>query len=187
MIINGSVSSDKTQILIDKFVSLLNSGIDASQILVLVSNSNLKNKFIEDSLSKINIDYFEKLNVHSYFSLVYNTINANWAFLENKNPYPDTKILPNLTGLEVSQFILKDILKTIPFKGYNSKKSLLHQLFRRYSLIVQNDLTDDDVDYRSNNILIAFLHLDSQLLLAFSIHFVLLLPVIHNLYYILIT
>ena len=149
MIIDGSISSAKTQILVEKYVSLLNSGVDASKILVLVSNSNLKNKFVENTLNLTNINCFEKMNVHSYFSLVYNTINDNWAFLENKNPYPDTKILPNLTGLEVSQFILKDIIKTIQFRGYNSKKSLLHQLFRRYSLIVQNDLSDDDVEYRS--------------------------------------
>ena len=150
MIIDGNISSDKTQILVDKFVSLLNSGIDASKILVLVQNSNLKNRFVEKTLTALKINCFEKLNIHSYFSLVYNTINDNWAFLENKNPFPNSKILPNLTGLEISQFILKDILKTIPFKGYNSKKSLLHQLFRRYSLIVQNDLSDNDVDYRAD-------------------------------------
>lgn len=149
MIIEGTISSDKTSILIGKYVSLLNSGIDASKILVLVSNSNLKNKFTEEVLSRADINVYEKLQIHSYFSLVYNTINDNWAFLENKNPFPNPKILPNLTGLEVSQFILKDILKTIPFKGYNSKKSLLHQLFRRYSLIVQNHLSDDEVDYRA--------------------------------------
>lgn len=149
MIIDGSVSSDKTNILINKYSSLLNSGVDASKVLVLVSNSTLKNQFIEKTIEKLSINHFEKLQVHSFFSLVYNSINDNWAYLENKNPYPLPKILPNLTGLEISQFILKDVLKTIPFKGYNSKKSLLHQLFRRYSLIVQNDLSDEEVDYRS--------------------------------------
>ena len=149
MIIEGTISSDKTSILTDKYVSLLNSGVDTSKILVLVSNSNLKNKFTEEVLKNTDINVYEKLQIHSYFSLVYNAISDNWAFLENKNPFPNPKILPNLTGLEVSQFILKDILKTIPFKGYNSKKSLLHQLFRRYSLIVQNHLSDDDVDYRA--------------------------------------
>lgn len=149
MIIDGCLSSDKTEILINKYASLLNSGIDASKILVLVSNSNLKNQFLNKTLEQLRINHFEKLQIHSYFSLVYNTINDNWAFLENKNPYPMPKILPNLTGLEVSQFILKDVLKTIPFKGYNSKKSLLHQLFRRYSLIVQNNLSDEEIDYRS--------------------------------------
>ena len=150
MIIDGSVSSDKTEILIEKYSSLLNSGVDASKVLVLVQNSNLKNKFIDETLKKLNVDCFEKLKIYSFFGLVYNSIIDNWAFIENGNPFKDNpKILPNLAGLEVSQFILKDILKTIPFKGYNSKKSLLHQLFRRYALIVQNNLSDDEVDWRA--------------------------------------
>lgn len=150
MIIDGSVSSDKTEILIEKYSSLLNSGVDASKVLVLVQNSNLKNKFIDETLKKLNVDCFEKLKIYSFFGLVYNSIIDNWAFIENGNPFKDNpKILPNLAGLEVSQFILKDILKTIPFKGYNSKKSLLHQLFRRYALIVQNNLSDDEIDWRA--------------------------------------
>ena len=149
MIIDGTISSGKTEFLIGKYAELLNSGIDASEILVIVQNSNLKNKFVEKTLEKLNIECFEKLQVHSFFSLVYNTICDNWAFIENGNPYDKPSVLPNLAGLEVSQFILNDILKEVPFKGYNSKKSLLHQLFRRYSLIVQNNLTDDDVDWRS--------------------------------------
>ena len=40
-------------------------------------------------------------------------------------------------------------MKEIPFKGYNSKKSLLHQIFRRYSLIVQNNLNDEEIEWRS--------------------------------------
>lgn len=150
MIIDGSVSSDKTNILIEKYASLLNSGVDASKILVLVQNSNLKNKFVNKTLSKLKIDCLEKMKVYSFFGLVYNTIIDNWAFVENGNPFKENpKILPNLAGLEVSQFVLKDVLKTVPFKGYNSKKSLLHQLFRRYSLIVQNNLSDDEVDWRA--------------------------------------
>jgi len=150
LIIDGSISSDKTKLLIEKYVKLLNSGIDASKILVLVQNAGLKNQFINKSLELLSVNSFEHLQVYSFSSLVYNTINDNWAFIENKNPYPNPKIIPNLTGLEVSQFILKDILKKIPFRGYNSKKSLLHQLFRRYSLIVQNNLTDDEVELRTN-------------------------------------
>ena len=64
-------------------------------------------------------------------------------------PSDKSFILPNLVGLEVSQYLLKEILKKIEVKGYNSKKSLLHQIFRRYSLIVQNNLNNDDVRERS--------------------------------------
>ena len=149
MLINADLSSNKTELLVEEYARLLNSGVEASEILVLVPNSSMKYKFIEKTLEKLTIDSIEKLEVHSFFSLVYNTVIDNWAFLENINPYSNPAILPNLAGLEVSQFILKDILKEVPFKGYNSKKSLLHQLFRRYSLIVQNNLSDKDVDERS--------------------------------------
>jgi len=149
VLLEGSLASDKTKMLIEKYSELLNSGISASKILVLVQNSNLKNNFIEKTLDKLKIDVIEKLEIHSFFSLVYNTINDNWAVLESINPYSGTTIIPNLAGLEVSQFLLKDIVREVKFKGYNSKKSLLHQLFRRYSLIVQNNLTDDDVEWRS--------------------------------------
>lgn len=149
MIIEGSISSNKTKILIDKYVELLNSGVPASKILVLVQNSNLKNTFITKTLENLTINVIEKLQVYSFYGLVYNTISENWAFLENSNTYDNPVILPNLAGLEVSQFILKEIIKDIKFKGYNSKKSLLHQLFRRYSLIVQNNLTDEEIEERS--------------------------------------
>ena len=148
LLINGTINSDKTNILIQNYAKLLNSGIPASKILVLVQNSTLKNKFIEETLSFLKTDSLEKLQVYSFFGLVYNTISDNWAFLENHNTFDNPTILPNLAGLEISQFLLKDILKKIPFKGYNSKKSLLHQLFRRYSLIVQNNLSDKEVDER---------------------------------------
>ena len=149
LIIEGTVSSDKTDILVEKYAQLLNSGVPASEILVLVQNSTLKNKFIDKTLSQLKIDAVEKLQVYSFFGLVYNTVVENWAFLESHNKFNNPVILPNMTGLEISQFILKDILKKISFKGYNSKKSLLNQLFRRYSLIVQNNLSDDEIDERS--------------------------------------
>lgn len=149
MLIRGSISSKKTDMLIEQYSKLLNSGVLASEILVIVQNSKLKNKFVESTLNQLTVQAVEKLEVHSFFSLVYNTIIDNWAVLENVNSFPNSEVLPNLAGLEVSQFILKDIIKEVQFKGYNSKKSLLHQLFRRYSLIVQNNLTDDEVEWRS--------------------------------------
>lgn len=149
MIIEGSIESNKTDFLVEKYASLLNSGISSSEILVLVQNSTLKNKFIEKTYEKLTIDCVEKLQVHSFFSLVYNTINDNWAFLEDRNIFDNPVILPNLAGLEVSQFLLKDILKEVPFRGYNSRMSLLQQIFRRYSLIVQNNLSQSEIDKRA--------------------------------------
>ena len=149
MLIEGSLVSDKTEILIEKYVQLLNSGVKGSEVLVLVQNSTLKNKFIGEVFPRLKIDSIENLRVHSFYSLVYNTVADNWAFLEDRNIYDNPVIIPNMAGLEVSQFIMKDILKQIKFKGYNSGVSLLHQMFRRYSLIVQNNLTNSDVEKRA--------------------------------------
>ena len=153
MLIQGPISSEKTQLLTQKYAELLNSGVDSTKILVLLQNSNKKEKFIKETLENLKIETVEKLQIYSFYGLVYNTITDNWAFLENSIKDSNTKILPNLVGLEVSQSLLKDIIKDVKFEGYNSKKSLLHQLFRRYSLIVQNNLTDVDVKKRSEEIL----------------------------------
>ena len=149
MLIEAGIAADKTDFLVEKYAGLLNNGIKASEILVLVQNSTLKNSFIQKTLEKLQIDALEKLQVHSFFSLVYNTVSDNWAFLEDRNIYDNPVILPNLAGLEVSQFILKDILKEVKFRGYNSRQSLLHQIFRRYSLIVQNNLNQKEVNKRA--------------------------------------
>ena len=139
----------REDLLLEKYLELTNQGVLPSEILVLVSNSTLKKKFSERILENIKTDSIEKLNIHSFFSIVYNTISENWCFVENSIPSDKSFILPNLVGLEVSQFLLKDILKEYSVKGYNSKKSLFHQIFRRYSLIVQNNLNNDEVRERS--------------------------------------
>lgn len=149
MFIEGSIVSDKTDILLDNYVRLINSGVQASEILVLVQNSTLKNDFLSKVLERLEVSSLGKPLIHSFFSLVYNTVSDNWAFLEDHNIFDNPVILPNLSGLEVSQFILKDILKKVKFKGYNSRMSLLQQIFRRYSLIVQNNLTPKEVDERA--------------------------------------
>lgn len=149
MLIEGSIASKKTDFLIDKYSELINQGVSASQILVIVQNSTLKNQFQEKVFANISVDCVEKLQIHSFFSLVYNTVSDNWAFLEDRNIFDNPVILPNLAGLEVSQFILKDILRDVQFRGYNSRMSLLHQIFRRYSLIVQNNLSQKEVDERA--------------------------------------
>ncbi len=154
MLLQGNLLTDKTQKLVESYAGLLNSGVDSSKILVILQNSNRKNEFIEKTFEKLTVDVVEKLQVYSFFGLVYNTILDNWALVENRIPDKNnTKIIPNLTGLEVSQFIMKEIISDIKFEGYNSKKSLLHQLFRRYSLIVQNNLSDKEIQWRSEEIL----------------------------------
>ena len=149
MLLNFIKVDFRTKILVDKYLERISVGVKPSEILVLVQNSTLKKQFSDKVLEKINVNAIEKLNIHSFFSIVYNTLIENWCFIENSIPSDKHFILPNLVGLEVSQFLLKDILKKVEVKGYNSKKSLLHQIFRRYSLIVQNNLTSEEVKERS--------------------------------------
>lgn len=153
MLIEGSISSKKTQMLVEEYARLLNSGILSADILVLVNNSTAKENFINKTFELLNIDCVEKMQVYSFFGLVYNTVMDNWAFLENKLSNGNPVVIPNMIGLEISQFMLKGIIKDIKFEGYNSKKSLLQQLFRRYSLIIQNNLNEKEVDWRSNEVL----------------------------------
>ncbi len=149
MLLNLIKADFRIKVLVDKYLELISDGVKPSEILVLVQNSTLKKQFSDIILNNIHNNAIENLNVHSFFSIVYNTLVENWCFLENSITSSKAFILPNLVGLEVSQFLLKDILKQIDVKGYNSKHSLLHQIFRRYSLIVQNHLTNDDVEKRS--------------------------------------
>ena len=133
MLLNFIKVDFRTKVLVEKYLELISDGVKPSEILVLVQNSTLKKQFVNKILENIKINAIEKLNVHSFFSIVYNTLVDNWCFIENSIPGDKRFILPNLVGLEVSQFLLKDILKQVPVKGYNSKKSLLHQIFRRYA------------------------------------------------------
>ena len=105
MFIEGSIVSDKTELLEKQYAELINRGVDASEILVLVQNSTLKSQFQERVLEYLTVDSIGKMQIHSFFSLVYNTVNNNWAFLEDRNIFDNPVILPNLSGLEVSQFM----------------------------------------------------------------------------------
>src|SRR5574344_1243722 len=165
MLVNGDISSKKTEMLIKEYAELVNSGVDSSEILVILQNSSKKKNFVDKVLEKVTVNALSKLNVYSFFGLVYNTISDNWVKIENTIPFGKPSILPNLVGMEVSQFILRDIISEIKFEGYNSKKSLLHQLFRRYSLIVQNNLSDEDVKWRSEKVLGESFAFDAKLAL----------------------
>ena len=140
MLVNFIKVDFREDLLVKKYLDLISDGVKPSEILVLVQNSTIKKQVTDKILKNIKIDAIEKLQIHSFFSIVYNTLQENWCFIENSIPSDKSFILPNLVGLEVSQFLLKEILKKNEVKGYNSKKSLLHQIFRRYSLIVQNNL-----------------------------------------------
>lgn len=55
MLISGDISTNKTDFLIKAYADLLNSGVNSSEILVLVQNSNLKQNFINKTLDQLTI------------------------------------------------------------------------------------------------------------------------------------
>ena len=81
MLINGSISSKKTDLLVENYAKLLNENVDSSKILVLVQNSSLKENFTQRVHKLLKIKAHEKLEIHSFFSLVYNSVIDNWAVL----------------------------------------------------------------------------------------------------------
>lgn len=149
MLIHGSVLSDRTTKLTKAYINLLEQGIDASKILVLCLNSFKKNIFTDYVKANLSVKHYENPYIHTFYGLVYNTIMNNWTFVESSIKDGSPVIMPNLSGLEISQLFFKSAVREVGFKDYNSKINLMHQLFRRYSLIANNNLTNKDVKIRS--------------------------------------
>lgn len=150
MIINANSNTNRKEILIDEYIKLLRSGVKAQEILVLVQNSKNKKDFLNSVKEKMPNGSIGSLKIYSFWGLIYNYILENWALVENsiKSDF-NRKIIPNLCGLEVSQFLFKECIKETDFSGYNSKTSLLHQLLRRNSLINLNNLSKIEVEKRA--------------------------------------
>lgn len=149
MLIFGNLKTNKTEILIEKYSELLNSGVSSDEILVLVQNSKLKNEFIEKTKKLLKIEAITKFNIYSYFGLCYNKLLEFYPLIEEKINIGGVVVSPKTCGLEASRHIFKNAIDKINFKGYNSKVNLLHQLLRRLSLITMNDLSDDEIKERT--------------------------------------
>ncbi len=147
MLIKGSISSNKTELLIKYYSDLIKNNVPENQILVLLLNSRKKADFIK----KINniIPNTHNRNILTFSGLCYNAFLDNWDFISKFTHNDSENEKPNLCGLEVSQYIFKESIKTADFSDYISKINLLHQLFRRYSLSVQNCLSDKEISKRA--------------------------------------
>ncbi|MCR5265137.1 MAG: UvrD-helicase domain-containing protein [Cyanobacteria bacterium RUI128] len=153
MIINKISDKNNSKLIAEKYVEWLDikmpEEVKPSEILVLTFNSNSKKNIVKNILKLSKKNVISDIKIYTFNGLIYNTILDNWGILENKITKPTNLINPNLSGLEISQYLLKQIVKEEEVKGYNSKKSLLHQIFRRYSLIVNNNLSPKDVEKKS--------------------------------------
>ena len=150
MIINANSNSKRTILLINEYLKLLKT-TNSENILVLVQNSKKKQEWLKYIKEKSETGNIGNLKIYSFFGLCYNYISENWGYIEKTiKDTNNTKIIPNLCGLEVSQYIFKQCIKEVDFSAYNSKTSLLHQLLRRNSLINLNNLTNEEIENRSN-------------------------------------
>lgn len=149
MLIQGSALSERTNILTEKYINLLENNVNADEILVLVQNSFKKSSFLNEVKLNLKITHFEEPQIYSFYGLAYNAIMNCWPIIENTINIGEPVLTPNLTGLEISQFFFRKAIKEVGFKDYNSKINLIHQLFRRNSLIVNNNLTDVQVQKRA--------------------------------------
>ena len=136
MIINANSNTNRTELLQEEYIKLINSNVNSENILVIVQNSKKKKEFIEAIKQKSKFGSIGNLRVYSFFGFIYNYILENWAIVENSIKDNRGKILPNLSGLEISQYLFKECIKEVDFSGYNSKTSLLHQLLRRIYFLI---------------------------------------------------
>lgn len=150
MLIQGSAVSDRTKQVIQYYTDIIDSGVDASKVLVLTLNSYKKKQFVETFKQNTKTIHYENPKIYTFYGLVYNVILENWPIIENSINIGNSSVLPNLTGLEISQLFFKKAIKEVGFADYNSKINLIHQLFRRYSIISNNNLSESEVAVRSN-------------------------------------
>lgn len=149
MFIEGNIRTNRSKLLEEKYIELINSGVDSDKILVLTLNPYKRERFIKTVKENLHNICLGKLYIYTFSGLVYNSVLDNWAEIENKIPDSNSKIIPNLCGLEVSEYLFKESIKKSGFKDYMSKINLLHQLFRRFSLITLNMLDEKEVERRS--------------------------------------
>ena len=142
MLIEATIQSEKSKILQERYIELVNGGISPEKILVICLNSYKKKIFTDEIEKGIRAPIFGKHNIHTFFGLCYNAVAENWVTIENTISGGKPFILPNLCGLELSRTFLSESIKEKIFKDYFSKTNLLHQLFKRMQLIVLNGLSE---------------------------------------------
>ena len=77
MLVNFIKVDFREELLVQKYLELISSNVKPSEILVLVQNSNLRRKFEEKILKKIQINAIEKNAAYASSGLSVYTINIS--------------------------------------------------------------------------------------------------------------
>ena len=70
MLLNSIKADYREQVLLNEYFKLISKGVKPSEILILVQNSTIKKQLYNKILENIPIAAIEKINVHSFYSLV---------------------------------------------------------------------------------------------------------------------
>lgn len=160
--IEGPLGSGKSSRLVAETAELLNR-YSASSILVLCSNHARQQAFTEQLLKQIQAP-LAQLPIYTYAGFVRNTLFNYWPLVEAEIVQSlksgQTRIRPELSGLEDTEFILKWLLaklrqeaaaKSEPvfpdFPG--NDQHILKQIVRRLRLRSENQLSRTDMTERS--------------------------------------
>lgn len=147
MLIHGNDGLSRRKKLVCEAAKLINSGVDPEKILIICQNSHKKLeviKLIENEIAEKG----KKPEIRTFTGICHNAVLNRFDFIIKNHGIQNPKETPNLCGLSLSEaFLKKSIVKG--FEDYFSKTSLMHQLFRRRALIVNNALNDEDVKKRS--------------------------------------
>ena len=149
MLIKGAIGAGKTKFLQQKYLELIKTGAKISEILVLCHSSFLRDKW----LKKLKLEGIsgETPHVQTFNGVVYNAILNYWPLFENLIPqsFGDAVIIPELTGVNITSYLIKKNLKSADFAEYQTSQNLMHQLLRRYTLICNNSLTENEISKKS--------------------------------------
>lgn len=149
MLIEGSIKTDKTERICQRYVELINDGVSPDEILVLCLNSHKKQKILDYIHENVKRPTGGAYRVYTFYGLCYNAVLDNWPIIENSLKYGNSSVLPNLCGLQLSQMFLSECIHGAGFRDYFSKSNLLHQLFKRMQLTVLNGLSDVQIAEKS--------------------------------------
>ena len=157
----GDPNSGKTTALLNHAATLLkNPTIRSDSVLILVQNSALQYQLANQLRVLVNAP-LGHIPVYTYSGWVRNLLFQTWPVVENRllNAYPDTEaftqVLPELTGLEESEFLYKLLWQQFQaqhphlFDAYQlTDKTLIRQLIRRARLRSEHRLSRQEMQAR---------------------------------------
>jgi len=157
----GDPCSGKTTALLNYAATLLNTPtVRSDSVLILVQNSALQYQLANKLRTLVNAP-LGHIPIYTYSGWVRNLLFQTWPVVENRllQAYPDTEtftqVLPELTGLEESEFLYKLLWQQFQaqhpqvFDAYQlTEKTLIRQLIRRARLRSEHRLTRPEMQAR---------------------------------------